>query len=188
MKTLIKKLLRENIDDFFNDYVPMEKLHGKVVDTKNNVELITIPLYRGIRNKIELIKHQDGYILDNTIYPDNAIWFTKDKNFADNYNNDAIVTYNLELAKHSIIKIYSDGFSEEKSIYGDDVIAVFNHTDVGVSIGDSIASDISNDWPFYGSLELPDYWYFSYKVQKHIVCKTKLHLSKNMIKFYENTN
>ena len=34
---------------------------------------------------------------------------------------------------------------------------------------------------FYAGIELPEGWYFSYKVQKHIVCDTPIVVSPDMI-------
>jgi len=41
---------------------------------------------------------------------------------------------------------------------------------------------INQDYPIFNSVELPDGWFWSYKVEKPIICKVPIKVTRDMIK------
>ena len=155
-KDFIKKLIKEAL-------IPMDDWGFNTTDEKpiEGVEKpITLTLYRGINNQNELIDNgDDTYTLNVKRYPDKAIWFTRNDDFANAYSGYALLTYKLEAVKHSNV------YDKVTSAYG----------------RGEIESDSSNDSPISYGIELPIGWFWSYKAQKHIVCKQSLIIPKNNV-------
>jgi len=160
--------------------------HGKIIKTEFTTKFITLNLFRGIRENELIQKNNRGrYVLYNDNFPDKVIWFTQNKRFAEGYADFALLEYPLKAIKHMKIITYEDGFSEDKGIFAESVKAFFDHPEVGIKKGDMIESEVTNDWPILGDIELPPSWFFSYKTQKHIIAKTPIEIRPSMIEYTE---
>lgn len=184
MKNYIKKILRENLfDDDFNNTL---NNHGEVVDEKIVKENLTLTLYRGLRTQRqlgmstepnttpELIDIGDKYLLKVDKYPDKLIWFTDNEDFAKKYSGWGLITYKLPVIKHKKIITHEDGYKTNEFNYGNESV----ESGFGRGI---INVDMYNNSHLYRGIELPENWYWSYKVEKHIVCDTDLKIPKDWV-------
>lgn len=163
-----------------------KELHGSIKNVLYIRRPRTLTLYRGIDSSDELQREGGGYILDNSKFPDKAIWFSQSESFAEGYADYALITYKLSVVQHGVKEIYDDGYEREdfhvfEQGHLDLFRAYFEHPEFGIKKGDNIGTNMSNDWPFYGGMELPGGWSYSYKVQKHITCNVPLYLSGDMV-------
>jgi hypothetical protein len=180
MKGYIKKLLREGL---FKDFDFELENHGKIIKKEIKVKDIELTLYRGLRNQFdntkahpELVPYGNDYMLVASKFPDKLIWFTNDIEFAKKYDGYALITYKLPVKKHEKIVTYEDGYTTTDYIDSNDImISGYGNT--------QIKQDPYNNNSFYAGIELPEHWYWSYKVEKHIVCDKDLIIPWKNIKY-----
>ena len=181
MKGFIKKLLREGLfgKSDFDDFKIED--HGKVIDESIETKDMTFNLYRGLK------KHKDGvnpelveydeehYILMVNKFKDKLIYFTRDEEFAKEYGEFALITYELLVKKHVKVLTYEDGHKENDFYYG--------NTNIKSAYGRGIISgESSSNSPLYYGIELPNHWLWSGQVQKHILRNSDLIIPKRNVK------
>ena len=181
MKGYIKQLLREGLFGE-KDFPDVEMInHGKVVDESIETKDMTLKLYRGLK------KHKDGvnpelveydeehYILMVNKFKDKLIYFTRDEEFAKEYGEYALITYELPVKKHVKVLTYEDGHKENDFYYG--------NTNIKSAYGRGIISgESSSNSPLYYGIELPNHWLWSGQVQKHILRNSDLIIPKRNVK------
>ncbi len=155
----LKKISDGVLDDLF-DSTPREIIKRD----PPSQEPTTIELYRGFDADLsELEQTEDGYVLSPHKSEQGVIWFSRNKNDAD-WRGQWLLAYPLQAIKHFERVYYDDG-----------------------SHYDNIPDEINNmcnpteNCRFYGGIELPEGWFFSYKVEKHIVCSVPLRISREML-------
>lgn len=127
-------------------------------------EPITLTLYRGFDASLnELERSGDGFILSPHKSEQGVIWFSRNIEDA-NWRGQWLLTYPLQVIKHTERVYYDDG----------------SHSD---DIPDSVHAQCSpsENCRFYGGIELPEGWFFSYKVEKHIVCSIPIRVTEDML-------
>lgn len=164
--------LPKSFTDMFGDGFD-DANHYKVVskDTPKTVDM-TLTLYRGMN--VDLNKLQKdisgNFILSPTKSEQGAIWFTH--NLINGYNakeyvsgrGNYLLTYPLQCKKHIQVVHYADGSTHEM-------------------IPDEIRNkeEPTENCKFYNGYELPDGFFFSYKMEKFIICTKPLSVSPNML-------
>jgi hypothetical protein len=152
----------------------------KVVFEKQISEPFEITCWRGCsartleRNTIDI---KSGYrILHGDKSIENILWFThslqsKDygKNYALSYAEDFLITYPLKATKHFVIKKYDDGKIE--------YLAPPNMKDKIDSVSASRFFMTENS-----IYEVPEGWFFTWQIQKHLGCSHAIKVSDSMIK------
>jgi hypothetical protein len=117
-------------------------------------------LYRGM--DINLDKYSENITLLPSKSEQQSIWFSRNKQDAIG-RGDYILTYPLSIKRHFEIVHYDDGRTVER---------VPEHIE-------ELTNPIE-DCQYFAGMELPEGWYWSYKVQKYIVCKIPLSVNKSM--------
>jgi len=127
-------------------------------------ESIILTLYRGLDLDLDnLEKSGNQYILSPHKSEQGLIWFSRDLSVAEG-RGDWILTYPLKVIKHFERIYYDDG-----SVYNqipDEINQICNPTE---------------NCRFYGGIELPEGWFFSYKNEKHIVSSIPIRITRNML-------
>ena len=153
---------REN-DDFSRENDGFEAKKVVKVEPATTKDIV-LTLYRGMDLELDNLRREgDYYILSPNKSEQQSIWFSQ-------YIDDArgrgkyILTYPLMVKKHIQVKHLSDGFSYESTPE------------------DLIEEDYTQDSKIWGGLELPEGWYWSYKVQKYPICKKEIKISQDMLR------
>lgn len=127
-------------------------------------EPITISVYRGFTaNLEELHRENDSFILSPKKSEQKAIWFSRNIQDAQGRGN-LLLTYPLQAIKHFQRVYYSDGDYHDE--IPEEIIQQTKPTE---------------NCKFSGGIELPDGWFFSYKVQKYIISTNPIKITFNMI-------
>lgn len=154
-----------------------ERKRHEIIDppTQREVELI---LYRGFRYLPPA--NEDGtYTFSPDKSEQEALWFTH--SFisggydAENYakaHGDYLLTYPLMVIKH-YQRICYDNNEDCREITPEAIKEL---------------SDPSENCRFYAGYELPEGWFFSYKMEKFITCSVPLTVSKEMITKIQEQN
>jgi len=126
-------------------------------------ESVTLTLYHGSKWK-EL---GNDLVLDPNKSEQGALWFSLQTDDAK-WRGPWLVTYPLKVIKHIERVYYDDG-----STYDDIPKQIKN-----------VCEPIEN-CRFYSGIELPEGWFFSYKVEKHIICTIPLKINRDMLQRIE---
>ncbi len=154
------------MDDLFNVKMPV-----KVKKDNPTAVPATLVLYRGFDvNLDQLQKSGGGYILSPHRSEQGAMWFTHKWINGYNYKEYVqgrgkyLLTYPLQCKRHIQTVHYNDGTTrdtipqeiEEKSVP-------------------------TENCRYYAGYELPEGWFFSYKMEKFIICTIPIVVQPNMI-------
>ena len=153
-------------DDLFN--VPNRT---EVKRDPPKVTPVALKLYRGFdadMNKLQ--KVDNGYLLSPHKCEQGGLWFTHQ--MINGYDpleyisgrGKYVLTYPLQCKKHTEVIHYDDG-------------STYEHTPEEISN----KSEPTEDCPFYAGYELPPGWFFSYKMEKFIICKVPITVTPDMI-------
>jgi len=154
----LQKISNDTLDSMFN--TPSRQVVRKDPPQQ---EPVTLTLYHG--SKWEELS--DGLVLDPNKSEQGALWFSRRPDDAK-WRGPWLVTYPLQATKHVERIHYDDG-----STY-DDVPEQIH-----------AACEPTENCRFYGGIELPEGWFFSYKVEKHIICTVPLKISPDMLQRVE---
>jgi len=160
------KIAKDDLWDIFN--TPPRKVES--IDPPKS-DQVTLLLYRGFDADIdELERRGDQYVLSPHKSEQGMLWFTHSlisgydpKDYVSGCGR-YILTYPLQCVKHYQRTHYDDG-----------------------NYWDEIPSEVleqTNSFEncrFYQGYELPEGWYFSYKMEKFIVCSIPIAISSDMI-------
>jgi len=133
---------------------------------------MTLTLYRGFDADLdELEKVDGGYELSPKRSEQGVLWFTHQ--MINGYDpieyvtgrGKYILTYPLECTRQYQRVYYDDGE------YRDDIPEEIREQ-----------TNTMENCRFYGGVELPDGWFFSYKTEKFIVCTIPIVVTPDMIK------
>lgn len=148
----LQKISNDLLDDLFrNAPKPVKTDPPRVIP-------VTLTLYRGFDNLPPL---ENGiYTFSSQKCEQGCLWFSH--KLINGYNpmeyvqgrGAYLMTYPLECKRHIEKVYYDDG-------------GTYDHTPHGAS-DKEIPTD---DCPFYAGYELPPGWFFSYKMEKFIICK-----------------
>jgi len=148
------------LDDMFN--TPPRKVIRKDPPTQKTV---TLELYRGFDADLQaLTQSGDGYILSPEKCEQGVLWFSQKIADAE-HRGKWLLAYPLDAIRHY------QRFHLEDGDYYDDIPEEIR-----------AACEPTENCRFYGGIELPEGWYFSYKVEKHIVCSVPIQISRDMLK------
>ena len=128
-------------------------------------ELVVKTIYRGFDAEIDKIdKTPDGkFILDPKKCEQNSLWFSDRRADAEG-RGEFILEYQLPCVKHSQKKIRDDGSSFD--VVPEEIEAQTEPTE---------------NCRFHMGVELPEGWFFSYKVQKYIICTIKIEIEQGSV-------
>jgi len=158
----------DTFQDWFKEETErMKKIHVVSKD-EPSVESTILKLYRGFDADLhKLQKSNDNYILSPEKSEQGMIWFSQNINVAQGRGKYLLI-YPLRCKKHIQQIHYSDG-----RIYR--------------AIPEEIQEKTmpTENCKFFGGIELPDGWFFSYKTEKHIVCSIPVLIKPEMIKLDE---
>ena len=158
-----------DIFDIDMDKLKEKRLHEVVHEPESRIQ--TLSLYRGFDHLPEVI---DGkYILSPERSEQGVLWFAHDfvtgaingLEYARSHGK-YLLTYPLQVTKHYQVISYDNSDEEYERIPQE-------------------FSDESNsieNCPNYMGFELPEGWYFSYKVEKFIICDHDLVVDISMVK------
>jgi len=153
----------DNTDRTFDDIFSVPSRREIRRDSPQLVP-INLTLYRGFDADIDkLEKSGDAFILSPHKSEQGVIWFSRKKDDAV-WRGKWLLTYSLEAIEHVERVHYDDG-----------------------SYYDAIPQQIraacspTENCRFYGGIELPEGWFFSYKVEKYIVCSVPIKITKDML-------
>lgn len=147
------------LDDLFNE--PPKKTVS--VDAPV-AKPVTLTLYRGFDVDMSKLKRSgNGYILSPERSEQGAMWFSRNKNEATGRGSH-LLTYPLQCIRHIQTQHYDDGSTYDLTPQ---------------EIQDK--AQPTENCRFWGGLELPDGWFFSYKTQKYIICTKPLVVTQDMI-------
>lgn len=133
---------------------------------------VTLTLYRGFNANLESLQQSGGsYVLSPSRSEQGVLWFTH--NLINGYNpveyvkgrGNYLLTYPLRCKYHYQTYHYKDGSTGEQ-------------TPEEITKQTETASNCR----FYRGYELPQGWFFSYKVEKFIICDHDLIVSSHMLK------
>lgn len=131
----------------------------------------TLTLYRGFDADISKLEKRNGnYILSPHKSEQGVLWFTHDLINAYNAREYVsgrgkyILEYPLQCLKHYQRIHYNDGS---------------HYDDIPQEISEK--SEPTENCKFYRGYELPDGWFFSYKMEKFIICTIPIEVSSAMI-------
>jgi hypothetical protein len=125
---------------------------------------IKLDLYRGFDVDLNSLKRNgDGYILSPHQSEQQAIWFSQYLQDAQG-RGEWILEYPLNAIKH-----YQRYHQEDGSYYD--------------SIPQEIdeATDQTENSKYFGGIELPEGWLWSYKTQKYIIATEPITITRNML-------
>lgn len=150
------------ISNWFEDHGLIDKNQSYTIDyvESPSYRMEDLILYRGM--DIELEKYGNNIILSPLKSEQQAIWFSRNKNDAIG-RGEYILTYPLSIKHHYEIVHYDDSRTTERV----------------PSFIEELTNPIEN-CKYYAGMELPDGWYWSYKVQKYIICTIPLSVSIDM--------
>ena len=166
----------------FGDAADFEKYKNrKEVSRVSKTENITIKCWRGTSkenfDKQVIDKGSNYFVLDGSKSYEKGLWFTHElqrgyvddpEQFATNYAKDFLIEYPLSVKKHYDIVTYDDGKTSNEAPKDSDQI---------------IETELSNKLYQYNAVyELPDGWFFTWQIQKHLLCTKPLMIQSNMIK------
>jgi len=154
-----------SFQDWFKE--DLEKWKGVKEVKRDNpvVANIALVLYRGFDADLNNIKKSgNDYVLSPRKSEQGFLWFTQYRNIAKG-RGKYILEYPLEVKKHIQKVYYSNG--SESDATPQEILEKNNPTE---------------NCRFYGSVELPEGWFFSYKTEKHIICAVDIVVSRDMIK------
>jgi len=159
-------------NDLFKDTVPKKVDHIDSPRTEPN----TLMLYRSLVSEdlSRLEKSGGQYILNPSTSEQGLLWFSHDLSRHGGVQYVAgrgkyILTYPLECVRHVETIHYDDGSSYNR---------------VPKEIEEK--SDPTSNSPVYMGYELPGGWFFSYKMEKFIVCDHPLAVDPSMIQSNED--
>lgn len=156
----LHKIATNDWEGWFNDK-PKNEVRRDPPQTKQ----IILTLYRGFDADLnKLQKENDHYILSPHKSEQGVIWFSRDEEDALG-RGKYLLTYPLSAIKHY-----------QRVYYDNDNF----HDEIPQEIVDK--TNPYENCPFYGGIELPKGWFFSYKVQKYIVTNQPLKITLDMIK------
>ena len=170
-------------EGLFGDDFEIEKFKNrKEVSRVSKTDNITIKCWRGTSkenfNNQVIDKGSNYFVLDGSKSYEKGLWFTHElqrgyvddpEQFATNYAKDFLIEYPLSVKKHYDIVTYNDGkISNEAPKDSENKI---------------IQTELSDKIRQYGAVyELPDGWFFTWQIQKHLLCTKPLMIQSNMIK------
>jgi hypothetical protein len=160
-----KKSQSQSFQDWFQEEMEKTKDRRMVKKDPPSSENKTIILYRGFDADLnKLQKSGSNFIFSPKKSEQGVMWFSMDRRVAQGRGKH-ILEYPLQIKKHFQVIHYSDG-----STYNDipEEIKEQEHP--------------TENCRFWGGIELPEGWFFSYKVEKHIICSVDIIVSPNMIK------
>jgi hypothetical protein len=159
---------KEMFDHDIND-VPAEH-YKEVKRDPIKATAITLTLYRGFDKDAKRIKREGkNYILSPQGGDQNLLWFACPF-FQHNALQTAtrgryLLTYPLQAKKYTETIYYADGSSNDH-------------------VPDEYTGNRLDNNRIYMGYELPEGWYFSYKVEKYIVCEKDLAITPDMISMH----
>jgi hypothetical protein len=161
-----KKSQSQSFQDFFKE--DMDKWKGvKEIKRDNPIsQPITLTLYRGFDYEPQKINNE--FILSPEKSEQGVLWFAQNKKYAEG-RGKYMLTYPLQATKHTQKIHYSNGQTSDTT--PQEILDQNNPTE---------------NCKFYGGIELPEGWLFSYKTEKHVICLKKLIVSPGMIKVETN--
>ncbi len=158
-ENVLSWLQKYSFDDMFNGPSRQE-----IRRDPPQQESVTIQIYRGFDANIDQLERVgDSYILSPHKSEQGLIWFSQNIDIA-NWRGKWLLTYPLEVIKHYERIHYDNG--EYYDDVPEEIKAQMNPTE---------------NCRFYGNIELPEGWLFSYKVEKHIVCTIPLKITREML-------
>lgn len=127
---------------------------------------ITINLYRGFNGDLNKFQKdtQGNFIFSPRKSEQGVLWFSRSLDVALG-RGEHLLTYPLTVTKHFQKVNLSNGSSYED--VPDEILSLSKPTE---------------NCRFYGGIELPEGWLFSYKVEKHIICTKDISVATGMIK------
>lgn len=149
-----------------------KRFNRKFVGEEIKEKPVTITLYRNFdANMSEMIKDDNGnLILSPKKCEQGVLWFAHSlqSNPQQYYDRGGkyLLTYPLQATYRYLEKVYDDGSTSQEPITEGD-----------------IGTDDSSTWAGY---KLPDGFEFSYKTQKHIICRKDLFIPQNYITEADN--
>ena len=155
----------DTFQDWFKEETErMKKVHVVSKD-EPSVENVTLTLYRSFDADLnKLHKTGNSYILSPQKSEQGVIWFSQNRRVAEG-RGKYILAYPLQCKRHVQATHYSDGRTY-KAI-PEEILEQTHPTE---------------NCKFFGGIELPDAWLFSYKTEKHIICTKDLLISPGMLK------
>ena len=168
-------------EGLFGDDLDFEKYKKrKEVSRVSKTDNITIKCWRGTSkenfDKQVVDKGLNYFVLDGSNSYEKGLWFTHElqrsiidpEEYATNHAKDFLIEYPLSVKKHYDIVTYDDGKISNEAPKDSDQI---------------IETELSNKLYQYNAVyELPDGWFFTWQLQKHLLCTKPLMIQSNMIK------
>ena len=162
-------------EDIFDDMFADTKKRGNPVKKQRKSEPYTFDLYRGFDADLDSLEKQgDKFVLSPEKSEQGMMWFTH--MFINGYNpreyvagrGQWLLTYPLQAKKHYDEVTYEDGSVRTES--PDEIMSKAIPTE-------------NSRFGCFGKfcLELPQGWYFTYKMEKFIATKNKITVSPSMI-------
>lgn len=173
---------RKEYEDALKDYFDMHQRMNqrKLVSEQNVSEPFTITCWRGCDARSlerDTIEVGQGYrVLHGKEAMEGILWFAHSlqgasvdsEDYARHYAKDFLITYPLKATRHYIMKKFNDGDIEY---------------DVPPEIMNQIKISEASRFMIIGgkAYEVPDGWFFTWQVQKHIGCHKPLRILDSMI-------
>ena len=151
--------------DWFGEEMEKEKRRSVVSKDPPSSKNLIITLYRGFDADLNKLKRSgENYIFSPEKSEQGAIWFSRSINVAKG-RGKYILEYPLNCIKHFQTVHFNDGSA---------------YDDIPKEITEK--SNPTENCKFFGGIELPEGWLFSYKVEKHIICTIPILIKPEMIK------
>ena len=160
-----KLALANDFEDMFGDITPRQEVKRYPPQT----EYIVLTLHRGFDADLEKMERQgNDFIFRPEKCEQGVIWFSQNEEDAQG-RGQYLMTYPLVAKRHYERVWYED----------EDFLGRKYYDDIPEEIREK--TNPYENCRFHAGIELPEGWYFSYKVQKHIVCDTPIKVSPDMI-------
>ena len=171
-----KKDYQSDVKDALDFYKRRET--RQLVSTQRKSEQSVITCWRGFDERSlerDTIEQGNGYrVLHGKSAMENILWFThslqgsvEPEEYARSHAQDYLVTYPLRVTKHFDLVTYSDGKTEQK--IPEEMLKIDG-------------SQKSRFLPLMGKVyEVPEGWFFTWQVQKHLGCSVPLKIMDSMI-------
>ena len=170
---------RKHYDDDLKSYFDMKKrAKPKIVAEKTISKPYEITCWRGCdlrtleRDTIKI--GLDYRVMHGPRAMEGFLWFTHSLQqddpyqFAKSYSEGVLITYPLNATKHVLEKVYDDG--QVKYVMPPEMLSKVDRQSISpyLTLGNAI-------------YEVPDGWFFTWQVQKHLGCKKPIKILNSMI-------
>lgn len=161
-----------NDTDEWDIFFPKKPKAAKIIDHVDSPQSRkeTIVLYRGMDIRLEDFESNQITLSPNKS-EQQVIWFSRDIGYATIRGREYLLTYPLEVVQHYRVVHYKDGYTLEQT---------------PKEIVDKAQYWKDCKYNLNG-IELPDGWLWSYKSDKHIVCKKQITVTKDMFSKNESS-